>query len=191
MTTKEKLAKIVRVLTAPPIIAFITCTVAFLSIDNAFSSPIHYLASVFFLTILPVLAYPVARLIPALKKRGRETERDVAIVFSICGYIGGMTVSVLGGTLFERRLFSIYLVSCVVLFVCNLLHLKVSGHTCGISGPIALASITISPWWLLGYLLLVPVIWSSIVLKRHTLIQLLSGAIVPIVAIALCFIFIA
>lgn len=59
MTTKEKLAKIVRVLTAPPIIAFITCTVAFFSINDAFSSPIHYLASVFFLTVLPVLAYPV------------------------------------------------------------------------------------------------------------------------------------
>ena len=62
--------------------------------------------------------------------------------------------------------------------MCTLLHFKASGHTCGCSGPIAALSIFINPWFLVGYVLLTPIIWSSIRLKRHTALQLLAGCVI-------------
>ena len=69
---------------------------------------------------------------------------------------------------------------------CTLLHFKASGHTCGCSGPIAALSIFINPWFLVGYVLLTPIIWSSIRLKRHTALQLLAGCVIPVLAMLIC-----
>ena len=70
--------------------------------------------------------------------------------------------------------------------MCTLLHFKASGHTCGCSGPIAALSIFINPWFLVGYVLLTPIIWSSIRLKRHTALQLLAGCVIPVLAMLIC-----
>ena len=59
-------------------------------------------------------------------------------------------------------------------------------HTCGCSGPIAALSIFINPWFLVGYVLLTPIIWSSIRLKRHTALQLLAGCVIPVLAMLIC-----
>lgn len=69
MKFKEKFAKAIRVLTTAPVFAFILCTLLYFLLNGAFASLRHYLAAVFFLTVLPVLAYPVAALIPPLRKR--------------------------------------------------------------------------------------------------------------------------
>ena len=82
--------------------------------------------------------------------------------------------------------FGTYLISGTTLAVCTLLHFKASGHTCGCSGPIAALSIFINPWFLVGYVLLTPIIWSSIRLKRHTALQLLAGCVIPVLAMLIC-----
>lgn len=56
----------------------------------------------------------------------------------------------------------------------------------GCSGPIAALSIFINPWFLVGYVLLTPIIWSSIRLKRHTALQLLAGCVIPVLAMLIC-----
>ena len=187
MKFKEKFAKAIRVLTTAPVFAFILCTLLNFLLNGAFASLRHYLAAIFFLTVLPVLAYPVAALIPPLRKKGRDGQRNLAIAFSVLGYIGGFLYAVLGGgAAVEKVLFGTYLISGVTLAVCTLLHYKASGHACGCSGPVAMLSVFVCPWFLFGYLLLTPVIWSSVKLKRHTATQLLVGSVIPVLAMLIC-----
>ena len=40
--------------------------------------------------------------------------------------------------------------------------------------------------FLVGYVLLTPIIWSSIRLKRHTALQLLAGCVIPVLAMLIC-----
>ena len=47
-------------------------------------------------------------------------------------------------------------------------------------------SVFVCPWFLFGYLLLTPVIWSSVKLKRHTATQLLVGSVIPVLAMLIC-----
>lgn len=178
---KEKLAKALRVLTTPPFFAFALCTIAHFEAVDAFASPLRYWLNVFFLTLLPLLSYPVYVMVPALRKKGRDMERSLALVFSLVGYAAGFLFSHWGGTKFERIVLDTYLFSGISLAVCTLLHFKASGHTCGCSGPIVALSLFVSPWFLLGYGLLTPVVWSSLKLKRHTAMQLLVGALIPVV----------
>lgn len=187
MKLKDKFAKAIRILTTAPIFALVLCTLLYFLLNGAFASLKHYLAAIFFLTVLPMLAYPVAAIIPPLRKKGRDGQRNLAIAFSVLGYIGGFLYAILGGgAAVEKVLFGTYLISGVTLAVCTLLHYKASGHACGCSGPVAMLSVFVCPWFLFGYLLLTPVIWSSMKLKRHTATQLLVGSVIPVLAMLIC-----
>lgn len=185
VSLKDRLAKVVRIFTTPPVFAFALCTIAYFELENAFASPAHYWLSVFFLTLLPLLSYLLFISVPALRKKGRNTERNLALAFSVVGYIGGFLFSHWGGTTFERAVMDTYLFSGALLALCTLLHFKASGHTCGCSGALIALALFVSPWYLPGYILLTPVVWSSLKLKRHTPLQLLTGALIPVMAMLL------
>ena len=184
---KEKLAKVIRVLTTPPIFAALLCTLLYLLLPDSFASGTHYILALCFLTALPLLAYPVAALMPPLKRKGRDGQRNLALVFSVLGYIGGFVMAVgFDGAAVEKVMFGTYLFSGVSLAICTALHLKASGHTCGCSGPIALLALFVSPWFLLGYPLLTPIVWASKKLGRHSTAQLVAGAVIPVLMLLLC-----
>lgn len=184
---KQKIAKFIRIITTPPVFAALLCSLLYLLMENSFASSGHYLASLGFLTGLPLLAYPIAAAIPALRRNGRSAQRNLALVFSVLGYVGGFLFAILcGGTPMEKVLFGTYLISGVALAVCTVLHFKASGHTCGLSGPIAMLSLFVSPWFLFGYPLLTTVVWSSRKLGRHTPMQLFAGSLIPIAAMLIC-----
>ena len=169
---KQKFAQAVRILTTPPVFSALMCTLLYVLVPGSFASLGHYLLAILCLSLLPVLAYPVSYL---------------ALVFSVLGYLIGFLAAVLDdGAAMEKVVFGTYLISGTTLAVCTLLHFKASGHTCGCSGPIAALSIFINPWFLVGYVLLTPIIWSSIRLKRHTALQLLAGCVIPVLAMLIC-----
>ena len=87
MNLKDKFAKAIRILTTAPVFALLLCTLLYFLMDGAFASLRHYLMAVFFLSILPVLAYPVSAIIPPLRRKGRDGQRNLAIVFSVVGYV--------------------------------------------------------------------------------------------------------
>lgn len=201
MNKKEKIAKATRVLTNPPLFALVLCTVGFFAARTDFSVISRYFADVFFLTVLPLVSYPIAFLI-CLKRRLcregnqvgfqpddlenedeeilRNAERNLAICFSVCGYVCGFITAMLGGSCFERVVFATYLSSALIIAISTVFGFKISGHASGCSGPIAAAALFISPWFSFGYALIIPIFRSSILLKRHTLLQLLLGLILPI-----------
>lgn len=183
----NKFAKCIRILTTAPVFAILLCSLLYALLPDGFASVGHYLTALGFLAGLPLLAYPISFMVPSLRKKGRDGQRNLAVVFSVIGYIGGFLFAMLcGGTATEKVLFGTYLISGIGIALCTLLHFKASGHTCGCSGPIAMLATFASPWFLLGYLLLTPIIWSSKKLGRHSGAQLLAGALIPVLAMFLC-----
>ena len=168
---KQKFAQAVRILTTPPVFSALMCTLLYVLVPGSFASLGHYLLAIVCLSLLPVLAYPVSYLIPALRRGGRKTQRNLALVFSVLGYLIGFLAAVLDdGAAMEKVVFGTYLISGTTLAVCTL----------------AALSIFINPWFLVGYVLLTPIIWSSIRLKRHTALQLLAGCVIPVLAMLIC-----
>ena len=51
------------------------------------------IGGIVFLTILPVLAYPLQKYIPGFKDKGREGQRSLAMIFSFAGYLLGTVVA--------------------------------------------------------------------------------------------------
>ena len=107
---KQKFAQAVRILTTPPVFSALMCTLLYVLVPGSFASLGHYLLAIVCLSLLPVLAYPVSYLIPALRRGGRKTQRNLALVFSVLGYLIGFLAAVLdGGAAMEKVVFGTYL----------------------------------------------------------------------------------
>lgn len=188
-TKEERLAKVLRIITVPPIMALLLVTVLYAVLkEKAFAEPIRYFEAVFTLAILPVLSYPICKLVPSLKKRGRKTERSLSIVFSIVGYLMGTLFAIFArGTRVELTLYLTYIMSGALMGLCSFVfRFRASGHACGSAGPFTMLAHQLGVGWVLGFLLLIPVFASSIRLKRHTVTELIAGG-----AISACSYFIA
>lgn len=184
---KQKIAKLIRVLTIPPVFAALLCSLLYWRVDGAYASGGHYLAALCFLSFLPLMSYPVSAVIPQFRRDKRKWERTLGLIFSVAGYIGGaLFVWFTDAAPIETVIYGTYLLSGLALAICTALHFKASAHTCGCSGPIAGLTYFISPWFLLGYILLSVIIWASIRLKRHSSWQLMGGTLIPVLALLLC-----
>ena len=179
------LAKGVRVLTVPPLMA--ATLLLILRADKGYFSQGALYWALFFLTFLPLASYGVWAAIPPLRRRGRDAQRSLAVIFSVAGYLGVALYGVLAARPVEEQIvFFTYLISGALIALFSFVfHIKSSGHACGVSGPAAMLAYRVSPWFLLGYLLLIPVWQSSLRLKRHTAGELLLGALFPVAAMAL------
>ena len=177
-----KLCKIIRIITVAPLAAAVALTLLLLH-GNFFVSNMHYIAALTALTVFPLLAYPISLVKKADERR--KFQRTLAIVLSVAGYIGGMLFALLtSSSVGERVLYLTYLLSGVAIaFSSFVLKKKSSGHACGIAGPVALLAYYIHPLYLLGLMLLLPVGYASLKMKRHTLPQLISGSVIPILCL--------
>lgn len=184
------LAAMTRVITVPPFMAAVLVgAMHLLSGDFTLLSSAHF---IFFLSVLPLMSYPVSWIVPSIRRKGRDGQRKLATLVTVIGYVL-LTVYclIVRSPLREMIICMTYLGSGIMTAVLSYgFHFKSSGHTCGFSGPIAMLAFRVSPWSLLLYVLIVPVVWSSIRLRRHTPAQLLVGALIPVVimtVLILCF----
>ncbi|HHV25947.1 MAG TPA: hypothetical protein GXX63_01985 [Tissierellia bacterium] len=182
ITKKEKIARIISVLTVVPIVAFFTITLLYIKFKKEFISPLWYFHSILFLTILPISAYPLKYILPKYKNAGRDGERKLAFILAVSGYIiGSLLVLLLRGPLIVKKIFAAYVASGVLLaFVNKILKFKASGHACGVSGPITLLYHFLGKPILFLYLIMPLIFWSRINLKRHTYKELVAGTLVGI-----------
>lgn len=177
-------AKIIRVITIPPVMAAVLCTLLFCAMPGAFKDGLHYSMAMVFLVLLPMSAYPVSVIIPSLRRGGRSSQRSLSIVFSVAGYtLGAVFAFLSGGTDIEKTLFLTYLLSGVFTAICSFaFKFKASGHACGVSGPAAMLVHYLGAPYIVGFALLIAVFISSIKLKRHTIAQLFGGSVIPILS---------
>lgn len=152
--------------------------------DEAFNNIGGYWLAIFTLVILPLLAYPIQWFFLETADP-RQTQRSLAIIFSVGGYIIGLVLSLIfKAPSIQKIMFMTYLVSGTLIAIFSFgLKIKASGHMCGLAGPIALMVYVFGYYYLFLVGLLIFVIWSSLKLRRHSLTELLIGSIIPIIAL--------
>ena len=189
MSTKKSLAKIVRIISIPPIVSSSLLAILFVKTKNIFTDICDFVVSVFCVGILPLLSYFFHSIIPILRKTGRDGQRKLAFVFSGIGYIVFNLYSNLKSscTLFLKQISTTYLISFFILVLFNkFLRFKMSGHAASISAPIIflvyhLGALSCIPCSILFLL----VFWASIKTKRHNVFQFLFGGICSFVSFLL------
>ncbi len=177
---EDGLARLIRILSVPPVMAVVMVLLVRLLRPTLFRSPTDLWLSLLFLAAVPVLAYPVSWLVPAVRARGRDGQRTLAFVFAFIGYVCGVVYA-----LFFRRvsgllmLFLIYFFSALVLTVFNkALHIRASGHASSVTGPIGFLCAAVGGWFcLLGAFLFGVILWASVRIKRHTIPEFLLGSL--------------
>lgn len=182
----DKLAKLIRTITVPPVQVCALFLLLYFLHDGVVTSVSQLLVSLLFLVGVPLLAYPLAAGIPRFA--GREGQRKLAFVMSLAGYTGALAYGLFAGV--RRSLLLVYLtyfISVVVLTVLNKgLGLRASGHACSITGPLVLAVHFIGWESILPCAaIFIAVIWSSLVLKRHTPRDLFWGSASAVAAFAI------
>ncbi len=184
---KNKIFKIISVLSVAPLIALYVLTAIYRHDARVFGGGLWYGISIVFLTILPISAYLLEYWLPAYKTRGRQGERRLAFVMCISGYVLGTLASlVLHAPRGVQMIFLSYLVSGGLLTLVNsVFKFKASGHACGTAGPyLPLIYFMGGKVWYVIFLL-VPVYWARISMGRHTWKELLSGTAIGMGAAAL------
>lgn len=183
----DNFAGMIRKLTVAPIMAFIMLVTLYLKDSSLFGSLTHFILSVLFLTIFPLLAYPLQPFIKHYKNKEREGQRTLAMIFAVAGYMGGF----LSGLLLNapksiRILYLCYLLSGVLIALFNkVLHLRASGHACGVTGPFIILMYFGQAAGYFGIPILAVVGWASLTIRRHTIWQLIGGSVIPIIALGI------
>lgn len=184
----EKTFYFIRKVTVPPIFAMVFLLVMYFMQPAVFTSVWQLMAGIFFLGILPILGYPLQKYIPYFKKKGREGQRSLAMIFSVAGYLlGTFTVLVTKASSELCIVYLEYLLSGITMLVFNkVFRLKASGHACGIVAPVLLfVCFNMFIPAVIGGLLVIPVLISSLKTKRHTMPQLLGGCMISAVCLAI------
>lgn len=186
---KQHLAKFIRAVTVPPVMALMLLIILYITKNEFFGTTLNLVLAIVFLVVLPILAYPLQPLIPGFKGKGREGQRNLALLMASLGYICGlMTALFLPVSKYLLIIYLTYLFSGISLVLLNkVFKVRASGHACGVAGPIFSLIIFLGPWVLFGILLLAAVYWASLRMDRHDKSELLIGTTVPTYALMLAF----
>lgn len=178
--------RVLRIITVPPVFAAACLLTVYFMRPDTFVSVWQLLYGLFFLGALPVLGYPLQKLIPYFRERGREGQRSLAMIFSVCGYLLGLIAAfVTQAPLTLCLIYLEYLLCGIAMLIFNRgFHLRASGHACGIAAPVLLLAYFKLHWpAAIGALLIIPVFVSSVKTKRHTVQHLVGGCLIAVVCL--------
>ncbi len=179
----NKVCKFIRILTLAPLLAAISLILIFVFCPDVFPTGLDFAFMLFYLGILPLLAYPLQPMIPRFRNKGRDGQRTLAMLFAVAGYLLCFVNCIFADATKEMWLITLeYLISGVLILVFNkVFHIKISAHGCGSAGPIFL---------LLYFGLYIPSVlmaiatavtyWASVKMKRHTVAELIGGSLVSV-----------
>lgn len=185
---KNNIAKIIRILSIPPIMISALVLILANSRADVFHDGKELLIILLLLGLVPLLAYPFQHMFPSLLKKGRDEQRKLAFIFTLVGYTSAFLYSIISSASNELIQITLtYFLSVVLLtFVNKVLKFKASGHACSFAAPMFFLSYYVSYWLIIPCILAAMAIgWSSVYLKRHTRSQLIGGIIVCIISFCL------
>ena len=181
---KQKVAKAISAVTNPPIICIplflIICAV--LSFENG-TFNISKFAVLEIISLIFTSALPLAIILLWAKRIG--TDRDISnrsdrympLIIGIVSYIIGFMICLV----FNLDQFLTALLLCyatntgvVLLFT---IKWKISVHTTALSGPVAALILLLGPLGAIFGVIYPVLIWSRVLLKKHTLAQAISGGV--------------
>lgn len=179
-TFGNALAKGIRVLTVPPLLItgmLITLTV---SLDNFCGSMTQMLLAIVLLGLVPILAYPMQRLLPQ-GGEVREEQRNMAFLLTFTGYLTAFICSITGncGRQLQYIIVSYFISMLLLIFFNKVLHIRASGHACSVTGTLYFLSFFLGgPAAIFCIGIAAAVVWSSLRLKRHTIQEIFWGSAV-------------
>ena len=180
----QKLSRSVRIITLAPFMATLLFVILYIVNPAYYANFLHFIAVILFIAAFPILAYPLSYIIPKIRKKGRNGQRSLAIVFSVLGYLFGFAFALISrAPNMEKVFYATYLISGILMFLLNFVFkVKSSGHACGVSGPVFCLSFLVSWFYLFGYFILVLVSFASFKLKSHDTKEIIIGALIPVVS---------
>lgn len=189
----KKAAKIIRILTVPPILVMLLTVILYWLTPDIFHNLCDMILTICFLGIIPILAYPLQLCLPHFKEKGRSGQRTLAFILSIIGYISAVIYGYAVHAASSLQLiYNTYLISVILLtFLNKACKLRASGHACSITAP-CIFLICFGGRFLIFPALLVFIasIWASLYLKRHTKADILLGvsacAVSFVIALLFC-----
>lgn len=138
----------------------------------------------FFLSLFPLLAYPMQPLIPAFREKGRDGQRHLAMLSAFIGYFLNCILNSCTYAPRELQMIGwVYLLSGIMILLLNrLCGFRASGHAAGVGAVIGIPVALGHPSAMAANLpLMILVCWASITTKRHTLPQFIGGLLIPII----------
>lgn len=186
---KPRLSRVIRVITIAPVMALLLLLALYITRPQYFGGLLNFLLAVLFLSVFPVLAYPIQPLVPGFRRKGREGQRSLAIWMSGIGYLLGIITAAFMAV--PRQMWLIYL----TYFLCGLLiilfnkvfKVKASGHMCGIAGPLFASVCLIGPLAAFGLIIWAVVYRASRRMQRHSNLELLIGTAIPALSLLIAF----
>ena len=189
----EKIAKAVRVLSVPPVMALALALIVYFHKNGVMDNQ-DLVLTVIFLTVVPLLAYPVAALIPRLRAKGREGQRNFAFALTAVSYPFLVLYAVWskGSDNFQLIAWT-YLLTLAVLLVLNKgLKLRASGHAASTAGPLIVICYFFGLKGVVaGIMVYALILWASLALKRHTPRELWWGTLASAAAFGLALLIVA
>lgn len=175
---KEKIAKIIRIITIPPIEAFVMLFILYWVKGIEFGNIKNLMVVILFLTVIPLCAYPIASKVKNKDMR-RSSQRNMAFIFNFASYFVVMLIGYgMGYSKMLQWVLNDYFISVLILTIINkLFKIKASGHACSCMLPYLFLS-----YYFGGYVIMICLIlyliefWASIELKRHTIKEFLIGS---------------
>ena len=177
----EKIARLISLLGQPP---FLSIPV-FVSICLVLSDDLTNGILCTVVCLLASVAVPVAVTMIFSMRTGNEEKLDVVnkedriipMILGVVGYtIGAVILYLLEAPEIVTILMVCYaVVTAALTFITQ--YWKISIHSCGVIGPSIGLGLAFCPWGFLYLLIWPPVVWSRYVLKKHTPLQLVMGAV--------------
>lgn len=185
---KRALAKALRIITVAPFMAFAAFTVMLLC-GGVFNNISEYIWTLFFMTLLPLTAYPLQKILPPFKYKGRNGQRTLAMIMANVGYILSIGYAIVADISPKlAAVFVTYVLSGASILIINkVFKFKASGHACGAAGPVGVLIYFLGATpqgmisLLLGGGLLAAVLWGTIKTHSHTASQFIVGGMIPII----------
>ncbi len=185
---RRTIAKTLRIITVAPVMAFTAFTVMLIC-GGIFQNIYEYLWTLVFMCLLPISAYPLQKLLPPFKDKGRSGQRTLAMIMANVGYILSIIYAMIADISPKLlAVFVTYVLSGASLLIINkVVHFKASGHACGAAGPLGVLVyfLGMTPAGLIsliaGGILLAAVLWGSLKTHSHTASQFIVGGMIPII----------
>ena len=185
---KYCLAHVIRIISIPPVMVSLLVLVLALFADRFFSSKMDVAAMLVCLALIPLAAYPLSWMIPYVREKGREGQRNLAFVLSLAGYVlGWFYAKFFNPNRHQIFVYTIYLLSVLLLLLWNkVFHLRASGHGCSVTGPVVLAGYYLGlVGIIIGTACYLSIFWASVSAKRHKWDEFLGGSVLCIFACGL------
>ena len=175
--------KIARILTLAQILAAVSLWILYVERPEIYPTGWHFAYMLFFLGVLPLLAYPLQPVVPHFKGKGRDGQRTLAMIFALFGYVFCLIACAFTKASADMWLICLeYFISGILIFVFNkVFHIRLSAHGCGSAGPIFLLlyfGLFIPSLLMMGLTVIAYI--SSVKMKRHTVPQLIGGSLVSV-----------